>query len=148
MTVAFAEQEVETTAGADGKWRVELEPMTASKEGRVLDVNEYEEGLLFDTVVETKCISDVLVGEVWYVSGQSNAECPLWNNIKDGNNPRFRDGNGGLVAQMTYRPFVRMCYASDYRTSDTPREEAPFAASASRSRRTSVPRSPTRRGAE
>lgn len=117
VTVAFAGQEVSAIAGADGRWRVDLPAMEASKEGRELTVY---------TSSDSKKIADVLVGEVWYVSGQSNAECPLWNNSKDGNNPRFRDRNGALIAQMTFKPFVRMCYASNYRTSDTPRANAAY----------------------
>ena len=117
VTVSFAGCEVLAIAGADGRWRVDLPAMEASKEGRVLTVC---------TASDSKKISDVLVGEVWYVSGQSNAECPLWNNSKDGNNPRFRDRNGALIAQMTFKPFVRMCYASNYRTSDIPRDKAEF----------------------
>ena len=117
VTVAFAGREVSTLAGADGRWRADLPAMEASKEGRVLTIR---------TASDFKKIVDVLVGEVWYVSGQSNAECPLWNNPKDGNNPRFRDRNGALVAQMTFKPFVRMCYASNYRYSDKPRDKAQF----------------------
>ena len=98
VTVAFAGREVSALAGSDGRWRADLPAMEASKEGRVLTVR---------TASDFKKIVDVLVGEVWYVSGQSNAECPLWNNPKDGNNPRFRDRNGALVAQMTFKPFVR-----------------------------------------
>ena len=124
IDVSFAGQTKSATAGADGKWRVSLDPLAASKDGRDFMVRSQSDN---PTISNQTILHDVLVGEVWYVSGQSNAECPLWNNAKDGNNPRFRDGNGGLVAQMTYRPFVRMCYASDYRTSETPREEAPFA---------------------
>lgn len=117
VTVSFAGNEVSTTAGADGRWSVRLPAMKASKESRTLVVR---------SGAECRRVTDVLVGEVWYVSGQSNAECPLWNNSKDGNNPRFRDRNGALVAQMTYRPCVRMCYASNYRSSATPRQRAAF----------------------
>jgi len=126
VVVSFADQTVSATAGEDGAWRVGLAPMAASREGRVLTVSERREGLFLDSETDVRNVSDVLVGEVWYVSGQSNAECPLWNNAKDGNNPRFRDANGALVAQMTYRPYVRMCYASNYRTSDSPRAEPRF----------------------
>lgn len=117
VSVSFAGNRVSSVAGSDGRWMVRLPAMKASGESRVMTVGAGS---------ELKRISDVLVGEVWYVSGQSNAECPLWNNAKDGNNPRFRDRNGALTAQMTYRPRVRMCYASNYRTSDTPRERAVF----------------------
>ena len=118
VTVEFAGVLVETKAGADGSWKVKLPAMNASKEARALTVRTAGNG--------EKTINDVLVGEVWYVSGQSNAECPLWFNSKDGNNPRFRDRNGGLIAQITYRPNIRMCYAANYKTSDKPKAKAEY----------------------
>ena len=39
VMVAFAGQKLAATAGADGKWRVDLAPMEATKEGRTLEVN-------------------------------------------------------------------------------------------------------------
>ena len=74
VRVTFADARVEAVAGADGKWMAELPAMAASKVGRTLAANEVS-------------ISDVLVGEVWMCSGQSNTDCPIW-----GGNPRYRDG--------------------------------------------------------
>jgi len=56
-----------TTAGSDGKWRIEL------------DLTKVGPGP-FDLVVEGAnkiTVSDVLVGEVWLASGQSNMEFPV-----------------------------------------------------------------------
>lgn len=66
VTVSFGGKSVETTAGDDGKWMVELPPMPASKEGRVLKVESSSGGSLE--------VKDVLVGDVWLCSGQSNME--------------------------------------------------------------------------
>ena len=64
VTVSFAGQTVSTTAGADGRWRIELEPLAASAEpGRLVVAGRNR--------VE---IDDVLVGEVWICGGQSNME--------------------------------------------------------------------------
>lgn len=116
VTVSFAGQTVSTVAKPDGKWRVDLAPMPASKTGRPLTVQSGNPGQS-----NNQTISDVLVGEVWFCSGQSNAECPIY-----GRNPRFRDRMGATVAQMTVKPFVRYCYASDYKLSKTPREKATY----------------------
>ena len=62
VTVSFAGQELAATAGKDGKWMVKLAPLKASKEGRTFTVKG-RNTLTFD---------DVLVGEVWLASGQSN----------------------------------------------------------------------------
>jgi sialate O-acetylesterase len=64
VTVSFADQSKTATAGADGKWSLKLDALNASAEPRVLLVTGKE-----GRKVEVK---DVLVGEVWLGSGQSN----------------------------------------------------------------------------
>ena len=61
VTVAFAGQSVEATADAKGDWTAVLKPLEISKEGR-----EFKVG--------AKTFKNVLVGDVWLVSGQSNSE--------------------------------------------------------------------------
>ena len=63
VTVRFAGQSQAATAGADGRWEVRLAPLTTSAEGRQLVVS---------TAASTTTFEDVLVGEVWLCSGQSN----------------------------------------------------------------------------
>ena len=131
VTVAFADQKIKTTAGADGKWRVDLAPMAASTESRELTVSVLNSanakwsnlwGVFASRQDDERItIRDVLVGEVWYCCGQSNAEFPLV-----GQNPRFRDRQGALVAQMTYRPYVRFAYCSNYRPSAEPKARADY----------------------
>ena len=65
VTVAFAGQSKSATADASGKWMVKLDPMTASAKGRDLVVQSSIKG-------RASKITDVLVGEVWLCSGQSN----------------------------------------------------------------------------
>jgi sialate O-acetylesterase len=60
VTVTFAGQTKTATADAKGKWLVKLEPMPASAEPRVMEVSGSAK------------IQNVLVGEVWLCSGQSN----------------------------------------------------------------------------
>ena len=93
VRVTFAGAAAEATADAKGAWRVSLPAMTASKENRELTAK----GAANEVVVR-----NVLVGEVWFASGQSNMECPIW-----GDNPRYRDGKGAMMLQMTRRPFIR-----------------------------------------
>ena len=70
VTVEFAGQKKSVKAGADGKWRVNLDSLPASEEGRTLTVT----GSATKTAI--KC-DDVLVGEVWLCSGQSNMDITL-----------------------------------------------------------------------
>jgi sialate O-acetylesterase len=67
VTVEFADQVRSTVAGADGNWRVTLAPLPPSAEPRALVVRG----------TNTLRFDDVLVGEVWFASGQSNMEKPL-----------------------------------------------------------------------
>ncbi len=67
VVVEFAGQSKATKAGTDGRWQVALTPLQASAEARTLTVRG----------VNTLTFSDVLVGEVWFCSGQSNMEKPL-----------------------------------------------------------------------
>lgn len=66
VKVSFGSQNQTTTAAADGSWLVKLDAMPASTEARELKAKE-EGG---NEVV----VKDVLVGEVWLASGQSNME--------------------------------------------------------------------------
>ena len=64
VRVEFAGQSVETVASQDGRWHVALEPMEASAAGRVFKVRGEDE----------VAFTNVVVGEVWFCSGQSNME--------------------------------------------------------------------------
>lgn len=67
ITAQFAEQKKSTQAGADGKWSLRLDPLTASSEPRDLIITSNQ-----PTGIKQLQCSDVLVGEVWLGSGQSN----------------------------------------------------------------------------
>ncbi|MDR1009577.1 MAG: hypothetical protein LBM04_00320 [Opitutaceae bacterium] len=64
VTVTFAGQTKTATAGADGKWRVDLDKIATSKNPATLTI----------AASNTLSLSNVLVGEVWLCSGQSNME--------------------------------------------------------------------------
>lgn len=64
ITVAFAGQQKTTKSDARGKWTITLDAMQASKNGREMTIIGKDEHI----------ISDVLVGEVWICSGQSNMQ--------------------------------------------------------------------------
>jgi len=63
VTVTFAGQERSTQADDKGRWMVRLDPLAASAEPGTLTVRSADADIT---------ISDVLVGEVWLASGQSN----------------------------------------------------------------------------
>ena len=63
VKVEFKGKSAQTKADADGKWRVQLETGAADAKGATM---------LIQSGAEKKEIVDVLVGEVWFASGQSN----------------------------------------------------------------------------
>jgi sialate O-acetylesterase len=77
VTVKFSGQSKSTHAGTDGKWLVKLGKLKASAEPQSLVI---ESG-------DTKTLTNILVGEVWLASGQSNMEKPLGK--RAGQKPTF-----------------------------------------------------------
>jgi len=63
VTVTFAGQTKTAEVGVDGKWLVKLDPLAANEQPQSLHISD---GL------QTIEVADVLIGEVWMCSGQSN----------------------------------------------------------------------------
>lgn len=70
ITVRFADQIHTVIAGETGDWRVTLEPMMGSAHGRSLSI---------EAGPDSAVLRDVLVGEVWLCTGQSNMQFGLRN---------------------------------------------------------------------
>lgn len=87
ITVTFAGQTKSATAGTDGKWTVKLDPLPASDQPQTLVISGSNK----------KEIQDVLVGEVWMCSGQSNMGFTLAG-----------DWNGDLEAAASKLPNLRL----------------------------------------
>lgn len=102
--VKLGKEEAECTAGADGKWRVEFGARGASKEEMRLEVWTAEEGTGKRKV--RAVVPDVVVGEVWVCSGQSNMDLPASAGM-----PRYQDGMGAMILQATHKPYVRLYHA-------------------------------------
>lgn len=73
VTVTFGEQNETAKTNSDGRWEVTFQGLQATGEGQPLTVTSGE---------QSKTINDVLVGEVWLASGQSNME---WKVSKSAN---------------------------------------------------------------
>jgi sialate O-acetylesterase len=89
VTVEFNNQSITVSVPASGKWRADLDPMVATFEGG---------NLVISSGSSTITLSDVLVGEVWVLSGQSNAWFPLWK----------CDGGTGAINDSEEHPLIRM----------------------------------------
>jgi Domain of unknown function (DUF303). len=73
IAVTFGDHTVQTTAGADGRWIIYLDAVPASNDPAEIVVAAANESVV---------IRDVLVGEVWLASGQSNMEWPI-SHVRD-----------------------------------------------------------------
>lgn len=70
ITVTFKDQSVAGTASDDGRWSVTLDPLHPNPEPADLVIAGME---------TTITLTDILVGEVWIASGQSNMEWSISN---------------------------------------------------------------------
>jgi sialate O-acetylesterase len=91
VTVEFAGQKESAKAGADGKWMLKLQPLTASADPAEMVVREAANQVV---------LKNILVGEVWMASGQSNmqwlaAKCDVNQIVADlkakGESPPIRE---------------------------------------------------------
>jgi sialate O-acetylesterase len=72
VTVSFGNQTKTALANAQGTWKVLLNPMSASEKPSTLSVSG----------TNTIKLKNILVGEVWFCSGQSNMEYSMRKNSK------------------------------------------------------------------
>ena len=100
VKVSFREQEAATQADATGRWRVLLAPMAA--------------GGPFEMAVSGKNnlkLQDILVGDVWICSGQSNMEWPM-----------SRVNNAEQEIAAANFPGIRL-FSVKHEVADTPQED-------------------------
>lgn len=64
VTVSFGGQSKSVVMSVNGKWSLKIDPISASANPKVLIISGKEERKVL--------VKDVLVGEVWFGSGQSN----------------------------------------------------------------------------
>jgi sialate O-acetylesterase len=103
VTVVFGKQSVVAVADAEGHWKATLAAETANATPATLQVRSGDKELTF---------KDVLVGEVWLCSGQSNMQMSVGQSL-----------NADLTALGGSRPLLRL-YLVDRVASTTPRFSA------------------------
>jgi len=86
ITVKFNNKNYKTTTGADGKWLIQLSPMKAGGP-YTMEITGRNKTLL----------KDILIGDVWFCSGQSNMvhqmnihDVTYAKDIAEANNPQIR----------------------------------------------------------
>ncbi|QDV68386.1 hypothetical protein Poly24_20950 [Rosistilla carotiformis] len=104
IRVTFGEQTQQATADDNGRWKVQLEPLQANAEGQKLVV----------AGSNTLEVKDVLIGEVWICSGQSNME---WA-VKGAT-------NGAQETAAADHPEIRLFNVPGHTTSPVAKETCP-----------------------
>ena len=102
VSVTFAGQTKTTKAGADGKWIVKLDPLKANSKTASLTV----------TGNNKISLDNVLVGEVWICSGQSNMEWALRSSM-----------NAKEEVAAADHPQIRLFNVPGHTTSPLPKEK-------------------------
>ncbi|MCH2064886.1 MAG: hypothetical protein MK194_14325 [Roseibacillus sp.] len=104
VSVSFGDQTVETTVKDDRTWETTLQPMPASAEGRTLTIRGRNKIAL----------TDILVGEVWICSGQSNMEWRIRQSM-----------NAAEESAAANYPHIRLFDVPGRHVSPVPKRETP-----------------------
>lgn len=99
VTVEFAGQSKKVTVGDDGKWLLTLDPMAFNAKPQAMTVKDGKDALT---------IKNVLIGDVWLCSGQSNMESAAGGIV-----------NSDLDMPLSNIPAIR-CLTLPLRSSPTP----------------------------
>lgn len=105
VTVRFGTHAARGTADTQGNWRVTLPDLAASAEGRELEIVSGR---------DRRILRDVLVGQVWLCSGQSNMDFPLKQAL----------GGNQEAAQAGAFPAIRLLNLTGTHTASRPYGEA------------------------
>jgi sialate O-acetylesterase len=113
VTVEFAGQKKSATVGKDGKWMLELDPLKASYEAAEMKIAE--------STGKTVTLKNLLVGEVWLASGQSNM---VWLSKKCDVAQLQTQIAGRVAAGKEKQPVIREAKVTDYFAALHPVEHA------------------------
>ena len=104
VSVSFEKQSKSATADANGKWMVKLDPLQANSKGQKLEIKGNN----------TIALNQVLVGEVWICSGQSNMEWSVGSSL-----------NAKEEIAAADHPMIHLFNVPGHITSDKPQEKCP-----------------------
>lgn len=90
LEIAFGGETLRTTSTSDGKWAAVFKPKQAGGPYR-LEIRSQAESIILE---------DILIGDVWLSSGQSNMDFPL----------RAAIGGDSLAAQASDQPLLRLAH--------------------------------------
>ena len=91
VELQFAGQTLQTTADKDGNWELRLQPLAMNKEAADLTLKGKN---------NTRVLKNIVVGDVWLCSGQSNMEMPFSWGILDGKKFIEESANYPLIRKV------------------------------------------------
>lgn len=91
VELQFAGQTLKTTADKDGNWEVRLQPLAMNKEAADMTLKGKN---------NTRVLKNIVVGDVWLCSGQSNMEMPFSWGILDGKKFIEESANYPLIRKV------------------------------------------------
>jgi sialate O-acetylesterase len=97
VTVKFGAQQKTATANDDGYWRLSLSPLKASAMPADMQIVAGK---------ETITLKNILVGEVWLCSGQSNMEYPMLKGYSQA--PPVRGADSAALELSVNNPQIRL----------------------------------------
>ncbi len=107
VTVKFQKQTKKTKADEKGHWSVQLDELTATKQPQQLTVQGKK---------NKRVLSNVLIGEVWLASGQSNMEYSMSKQLKHADtkkgNPeyfyqKYKEANSPIIRVLFVEKFLK-----------------------------------------
>ena len=111
VTVTFAGQTHTATADSSGKWLVRLTPLGVNAHGQTLQVQT-------NTANRSVSINNVVIGDVWLCSGQSNMAWVFWQTVaavpelsafhKNLNNPNLRFSSVPFPNPLPSEPLINV----------------------------------------
>ncbi len=104
VTVSIASQTKKAVADQSGRWQVKLDPLKTNAEGQALTVSGKN----------TIALNDVLVGEVWICSGQSNMEWSVSRSL-----------NADKEIEAADHPQIRLFNVPGHITAPLPQDKCP-----------------------
>ena len=118
VTVEFNGKKVTVKAGDDGKWRAEFPAVKAGETAYTVRISDGKKSVT---------LKDVLVGEVWFCSGQSNMQMPVgkvfrrgWSaenceeEVRNATDPQIRYAFQRLVSSQIDRQPARYSQATGW----------------------------------
>ena len=114
IRVEFGDQKLETVADSGGRWQVRLGPLDATAQPRPLVVR----------AENTLAIEDVVVGEVWLLSGQSNMAFLMQSVARPGERDEESPARARRNMAAANDPLLRE-FRVDNRPAERPRDDVP-----------------------